>query len=195
MSEGYKIVKKAMDELMKDQGARDRLFLPVSQVSKFEHWLKIELGYRLTKYLDDNEKDTIEFEPHYKGNDPGKRGDIAFEKSNCKYYIEIKTARSRRKIDNVNKISGNLLGSLIRKRGADEIGIIPDIKKLQGSLVHGIVIFIIFPLRKDVLKGDIKLDEILQSIRAASAMKEELIVNDKKLHFIEGRKRSRLLHY
>ena len=113
---------------------KDVAFLACQQRAKFEGWLKFELAsalYRSSGF------EKIIIEDSYTTNG---RSDISFEFDGAKWFIEIKTANTNWRAEN--------LENLTRPVTRNMDGIVEDIIVLRekSAPAHGLAVFCIFPV-------------------------------------------------
>jgi hypothetical protein len=116
------------------QSRKDIAYLVCQQRVKFEGWLKIELASAL-KHKAGFEKITLEDSYATNG-----RSDISFESGGDKWYIEMKTANTNWRAENLENLTRPIT------RNID--GIVEDITVLRekSTPAHGVAVFCIFPV-------------------------------------------------
>lgn len=117
------------------QRRQSLLSMALAQRAKFEGWLKFELA----EYAASQGAEDVQFEAPLPGIPTAFRSDLAFAFGGTRYYIELKTP-------NTNwRMPGILNRGRPITKNVDSI--IEDCIKLSEADVHGIVAFVMFPVK------------------------------------------------
>ncbi|MFZ5855225.1 MAG: hypothetical protein ACOYZ6_00190 [Chloroflexota bacterium] len=145
---------------------KDVTYLACQQRAKFEGWLKFELASALHGYPGIQ---AIIVEDCYA---TSGRSDISFQYGEEKWFIEMKTANTNWRAEN--------LENLHRPITKNMTGIIEDIMVLREKCApaHGIAVFCIFPIPFYLWKNTReKLDYHLRSIEGAGMLPQNTLID------------------
>jgi len=135
----------------------DLLHLAATQRSKYEGWLKFELGAALVTH---SKVQHVRFEPPYAGG----KADLTFTHAGRTYFIELKTANTSWRAEGLENRRRPITKNINR--------IIDDIAKLRRiapDVGGGLCAFTLFPIPTPIWQEDTrKLDYHLQRIATAT---------------------------
>jgi hypothetical protein len=146
---------------------KDITFLACQQRAKFEGWLKFELASALYR---SSGIEKIIIEDSYPTNG---RSDISFEFDGTKWFIEMKTANTNWRAENLENLSRPVT------RNMD--GIVEDIIVLRdkSAPAHGLAVFCIFPIPDRLWKNTREqLNYHLRRIEEAGKLIENTLVDN-----------------
>ena len=158
-------IRQALNNILANR--KDVVKLASQQRAKFEGWLKLELAAALCSKVG---FEKIILEDGYSTNG---RSDISFEYEGAKCYIEMKTANTSWRAEDLEKLTRPIT------RNID--GIIEDIIVLREKCApaHGIVVFCVFPVPNRLWKNTREqLNYHLRRIEEEGELPQDTIIDN-----------------